>query len=65
MVELEAERAETEKMRGEAKGRKEARKKELEERRRALAEKRSQAQADQFLDGLMDKMQQGTGGAGD
>lgn len=65
MVELEAERAETEKMRGEAKGRKEARKKELEERRRALAEKRSQAQADQFLDGLMGKMQQGTSGAGD
>lgn len=65
MVDLEKERMETEKMRSEAKERKEARKKELEERRRALAEKRSQAQADQFLDGLMDKMQQGKGGADD
>jgi hypothetical protein len=54
---LEKERAETERRRTETAQRKEERKKELEARKKAIAERRGRAQADRFLDGLMDELQ--------
>jgi Domain of unknown function (DUF4078) len=56
MDELERDRQETEKRRIETSQRKEERKKELEARKRAIAEKRGKAQADKFLDGLLDEI---------
>ena len=52
MDELDRERLETERARKERDARKEARKKEIEERKKLVAEKRSNAQAEKFLDSI-------------
>lgn len=56
MEALEQERLETERKRAERDKKKEDRKREVEERRKALKEKRSKAQADKFLDGLIGEL---------
>jgi hypothetical protein len=57
MAELERERAETEKRREGTAKRKQARKAELEARKKEISQKRSRAQADRFLDSLMEELQ--------
>lgn len=56
MEALEQERLETERKRAERDKKREDRKREVEERRKALKEKRSKAQADKFLDGLIGEL---------
>ena len=53
MDELENERLETERARKERDGRKEARMKDIEERKKLLADKRSNTQAEKFLDSIV------------
>ncbi|KAI1310778.1 hypothetical protein F5Y03DRAFT_403100 [Xylaria venustula] len=65
MESLMAERANTERVRGEREAEKERRRREIEERRRRIGARRAEKLADNFLDGLAGEMIGGSGKGGE
>jgi hypothetical protein len=65
MEDLEGQRRETERLRGEREEKKERRRREIVERRRAIGEKRAKKMADSFLEGLEADIPAPKGGDGE